>query len=140
MISYTSIKHPKIIQFPKMGNPTIGYISPAENDNLPFVVKRIYWTYYTPENVERGGHSHINLEQILIAVSGIITVYTEMPGGLKASFVLDTPFFGLHLPKHCWRHMKYSHNAVQMCFASLEYDETDYIRNYEDFKLLRKSQ
>ena len=92
MISYTHIKHPKIIQFPKIGNSTLGYISPAENDNLPFVVKRIYWTYFTPENVERGGHSHINLEQILIAVSGIITVYTEMPGDLKAPFVLDNPF------------------------------------------------
>ena len=140
MISSGNVKHPKIIQFPKMGDPTIGYISPAEKDDLPFVVKRIYWTYFTPENVERGGHSHINLEQILIAVSGIITIYTEMPGGVKASFVLDTPFIGVHLPKLCWREMKYSHNAVQICFASLEYDEKDYIRNYEDFKLLRLSQ
>ena len=127
---------PKIIEFPKLGNSYCGYISPAEKENLPFVVKRIYWTYYTPENVERGGHSHINVEQILIAVSGIIAINTEMPGGLKSSFVLDAPHIGLHIPKYCWREMKYSHNAVQMCIASLEYDEKDYIRNYEDFKLL----
>jgi len=50
---------PTLINFPKIGNPSLGYISLAENDNLPFEVKRIYWTYFTPEDVERGGHSHI---------------------------------------------------------------------------------
>ena len=29
--------------------------------------------------------------------------------------------------------MKYSHNAVQICIASMEYDEKDYIRDYESF-------
>ena len=131
------IKRPVIIEFPKLGNQALGYISPSENETLPFAVKRIYWTYYTPENVERGGHSHINLQQILVAVAGVITVTTEMPDGEKTTFVLDSPNKGLHIPKLCWREMKYTHNAVQMCIASLEYNENDYIRNYEDFKLLK---
>jgi hypothetical protein len=128
---------PTIIDFPKLGNSSLGYISPAEKDTLPFEVKRIYWTYYTPEDVERGGHSHINLQQILVAVSGIITISTEMPGGIKNTFILDTPSKGLLIPKLCWREMKYTHNAVQMCLASIEYNEKDYIRNYEDFKALK---
>jgi hypothetical protein len=128
---------PTIIDFPKLGNSSLGYISPAEKDTLPFEVKRIYWTYYTPEDVERGGHSHINLQQILVAVCGIITIQTEMPGGIKNTFILDTPCKGLLIPKLCWREMKYTHNAVQMCIASIEYNENDYIRNYEDFKALK---
>lgn len=128
---------PSIINFPKIGSPALGYISMAENENLPFEVKRIYWTYYTPEEVERGGHSHINLQQILVAVSGIITVKTEMPSGQKAVFILDAPNKGLLIPKLCWREMKYSHNAVQMCIASIAYDEADYIRSYEDFKQIK---
>ena len=60
-----------------------------------------------------------------------------MPDGEKTTFVLDSPNKGLHIPKLCWREMKYTHNAVQMCIASLEYNENDYIRNYEDFKLLK---
>ena len=128
------IKGPCIIEFPKLGKSSYGYISPAEKENLPFEVKRIYWTYYTPEDVERGGHSHIDLQQILIAVAGTITVNTETLNGHKQVFILDNPSIGLLIPKLCWREMKYTHNAVQMCIASIVYDERDYIRNYNDFK------
>ena len=128
---------PTIINFPKIGNPSQGYISLAEKENLPFTVNRIYWTYFTPEDVERGGHSHIELQQILVAMAGIITVKTEMPGGLKNEFVLSGPNYGLYIPKLCWREMKYTHNAVQMCIASIPYDESDYVRDYEEFKKIK---
>lgn len=130
------IEKPQIIEFPKVGNSSLGYISMAENSTLPFEVKRIYWTYFTPEDVERGGHSHIELQQILIAMAGTITVKTEMPGGVLSTYVLDSPNKGLYIPKLCWRVMKYTHNAVQMCIASITYDEKDYIRNYVVFKNL----
>ena len=130
-------KQPQIFEFPKLGSPSNGYISPAEKENLPFVVKRIYWTYYTPENVERGGHAHYELEQILVAVAGKITVNTEMPGGLKNTFILEAPHQGLIIPKLCWREMKYTHNAVQMCIASIVYEEGDYIREYKEFKKIK---
>ena len=129
---------PYIIQFPKIGNSGLGYISVAENENLPFEVKRIYWTYYTPEDVERGGHAHYDLEQILIAVSGKIIVNTEMPGGVKDRFILETPNVGLFLPKFCWHVMRYSHNSAQMCIANMVYEEKDYIRDYQKFKAIRQ--
>jgi hypothetical protein len=124
---------PYIIQFPKIGESSLGYISIAEKENLPFVPKRIYWTYYTPEEVERGAHSHYELQQILVAVAGKVTVDTELSNGEKQSFVLDAPNKGLYIPKMCWRTMKYTHNAVQMCIASMEFSEDDYIRDYEEF-------
>ena len=127
---------PAIINFPKIGNSSLGYISLAENETLPFKVKRVYWTYFTPEDIERGGHAHHNLEQILVAVAGKITVHTEMPDGSKENFVLESPNPGVSLPKYCWHIMQYSHNAVQMCIASMVYDENDYIRDYEEFKKL----
>ncbi|PQA92193.1 WxcM-like, C-terminal [Chryseobacterium piscicola] len=124
---------PFIVEFPKIGGPELGYISVAEKENLPFVPKRIYWTYFTPEEVERGGHSHFDLHQILIAVSGRIEVTTELLSGEKNTFILERPNMGLFIPKMCWRNMKYSHNAVQICIASNEYDEKDYIRDYSEF-------
>ena len=130
---------PKIIQFPKFGRSSLGYISLAENESLPFVVKRVYWTYYTPEDIERGGHCHIELQQILIALAGTITVSTEMPHGIKKTFVLDRADMGLLIPKMCWRQMKYTHNAVQMCIASIIYDEKDYIRDYDEFKKIEEN-
>ena len=128
---------PSIINFPKIGNSKQGYISIAENENLPFDVKRIYWTYFTPENVERGGHAHHDLMQLLIAVSGKIIVNTEMPDGTKERFVLSSPNQGVYLPKYSWHVMQYTHNAVQMCIASMVYEEKDYIRDYNDFKKVK---
>ena len=128
---------PHIIEFPKLGNSHQGYISVAENENLPFEVKRIYWTYFTPESVERGGHAHYDLEQILVAVSGKIIVNTEIPGGEKERFILETPNVGVYMPKFCWHTMQYSHNSVQMCIANMVYEEKDYIRDYDVFKKIR---
>ena len=107
---------PYIIQFPKIGQPSLGYISLAEKEDLPFTPKRIYWTYFTPE-----------------AVAGEIIVTTELKDGTIEKFILDSPDKGLFIPKMCWRTMKYTHNAVQICIASVEYDVIDYIREYKDF-------
>ena len=54
----TKITKPYFIEFPKIGKPDLGYISVAENESLPFQVNRVYWTYFTPEDVMRGGHAH----------------------------------------------------------------------------------
>lgn len=132
------IKIPKTVDFPKIGNSQLGYISIAENETLPFLPKRIYWTYFTPEDVERGGHAHIELEQILVAVAGRIELTVETVDGAKYAFILDHPSKGVYIPQKSWRIMKYSHNAVQMCIASIVYDEKDYIRDYLDFKKLNK--
>lgn len=130
------IDKPYIIEFPKIGVSSLGYISIAEKGNLPFIPKRIYWTYFTPQGVQRGGHAHFELEQILVALAGSIDLKIEIANGETFEFVLEEPTKGVFLPKRCWRTMQYSHNAVQMCIASLEYEEADYIRNYEEFKNL----
>lgn len=124
---------PYLINFPKIGNSLLGYISVSENENLPFVPKRIYWTYFTPEDVVRGHHAHYELEQILVAVAGRIDIEVEIIGGETFKYTLDSPSIGVCIPKMSWHTMKYSHNAVQMCVASLEYDEKDYIRDYDVF-------
>lgn len=131
--SIDQMKEPYIVKFPKIGNSVLGYISVAEKEKLPFEVKRIYWTYFTPESVQRGGHAHYHLEQILIAVAGKIIVTTQMPGKTEQQFVLDAAYTGIYLPKFCWHVMQYSHNSVQMCIASMVYEEEDYIRDYETF-------
>ncbi|MFY7839474.1 MAG: sugar 3,4-ketoisomerase [Lacibacter sp.] len=126
---------PFLIEFPSIGDSSLGYLSVAEElSAIPFAIARVYWTYYTPQNVTRGGHANIDKELVLVAVSGSITVTTEMQDGSKASFFLDHPAKGLYIPKRCWHTMQYSHTAVQMVIASNLYSENDYIRNYEEFK------
>ena len=125
---------PHIINFPSIGSSELGYISIAEELSLvPFKIQRVYWTYYTPQSVIRGGHANIEKELVLVAVSGPIIVTTELRNGIKHEFILNSPEKGLYVPKLCWHTMKYSHNAVQMVIASNLYRESDYIRDYNFF-------
>lgn len=133
-----SSSQPHLINFPRLGEPGIGFISVNEGFKLvPFDVKRIFWTYYTPDSIVRGRHAHHNTEMVLVAAAGRILVTTEMLSGQIDTFVLEKPEVGLFLPKYCWHTMQYSHSAVQLVLASTSYDEKDYIRDYEAFKKLK---
>lgn len=125
--------NPYLIQFPSLGSLEIGYICISEFKDLPFLPKRIFWAFHTPNNVVRGKHAHHNTEMVLIALSGTITVYTEMPNGDKQTIILDKATEGVFLPKYCWHTMKYSHTAVQLVITSSVYEEKDYIRDYDEF-------
>ena len=127
-------KKPQFLQFDKIGSSRLGYISVAENfDNIPFEVQRVYWTYFTPQDVTRGGHAHLALEQVIVAVSGTITFMIEDLQGNKTEFILDSPEKGLCIPSKIWRDIKFSQNAVLLCLASEKYLESDYIRDYKIF-------
>lgn len=127
-------KAPYWIEFKSVGEKGIGYISVAENSKIPFPIKRVYWTYYTPNEVERGNHAHKFLEQIIIAVSGNIIFEIEGPARTLQTYTLNSPSKGLYIPPLHWRKIRFSHNAVLLCLASLEYEADDYIRYYEDFQ------
>lgn len=126
---------PCLIQFNAIGSSELGYITAVQYPkDLPFVIKRVYWTYFTPHNVERGNHAHRYLHQVIIAVSGIIKFTIEGINGNKSEFVLDNPNTGLYLPPMHWRTIHFSHNAVLLCLASEEYHADDYIRDYNEYK------
>jgi hypothetical protein len=126
---------PKILDLTSHGSSSIGFITVAECEkNIPYAVERVYWTYYTPNNIERGGHAHRELYQVLVAVSGVITIITEDRDGNTETFVLDKPNQGLLLPPPYWHTMKFSHAAVLLSLCSMHYAEADYIRDYEVFK------
>jgi len=133
-IKIGDIHQPELLDFKRVGSSALGYISIAEN--LPFEIKRVYWTYYAPHEVIRGHHAHKELSQVIFAVSGTIKFELENIMGVKQSFLLDRPEMGLYIPRLHWRTMEFSHNAVLLCLASEVFDERDYIRDYNDFKKL----
>lgn len=127
---------PEIIQFDKIGDDAIGYISIAETNTeiVPFEIKRVYWTYFTPETIPRGHHAHLELHQLIIAVNGVIDFRLEDRDGNKFNFILDHPSKVLYIPPGYWRTIYFKEQAVLLCLASEIYDESDYIRNYDEFK------
>lgn len=125
---------PHIITFDKIGDSSMGYISVGQNDKLPFEVKRIFWTYHTPESIVRGRHAHHATQQILLAVTGRIVVNTETADGVIQTFILDSPDKGVYVPPNVWHTMQYSHTAIQVVMASTLFDAKDYIRDHQQFQ------
>ncbi len=129
---------PQLIQFHTHGESAIGYLAVAQiQQDIPFEVKRLFWTYFTPQSVIRGRHAHHATSMVLIAVHGRIEVHTELLSGQKNSFLLDRPDVGVWMPPLTWHTMQYSHDAVQLVLTDTEYVVTDYIRSYEEFVALR---
>lgn len=126
-----------IIEMPKHQNRS-GNISIIENNiNLPFEVKRVFYIYDIPGGKDRGAHAHKKCHQFLIAASGSFKVQIN-DGVNKRTVELNGPYYGLHIPPGIWAAEKeFSSGAVCLVLASELYVEQDYIREYDDFKVLK---
>lgn len=116
-----------------------GNLVPIEaTDDIPFLVNRVYYIYGVPNDMKRGFHSHINLQQVLICVHGSVKILTKTPFEEKITN-LDSPLKGLYIGPMIWREMyDFSEDAVLLVLASEHYTETDYIRDYSKFENLAK--
>lgn len=101
--------------------------------DIPFRIKRVYYMYDTVSDVVRGHHAHKKLEQILVCVHGSCKIRLDN-GREKKVVALEKPYEGLYVANNMWREMfDFSPDAVLMVFASELYDESDYIRDYDEF-------
>jgi len=102
--------------------------------DVPFEIKRVFYIYGTQKGISRGSHSHYKTKQYLMAVRGSCKVTLDN-GHIKQTFELDGPNKGLFQDSLIWGVMHdFSDDCVLLVLASEHYDETDYIRNYHDFK------
>ena len=108
-------------------------VAVEEGKDIPFRVKRVYYIYDTLPGVRRGFHAHKHLQQVLICVHGSCKIHLDN-GHEQQEVTLDSPAEGLYLANDMWREMyDFSQGAVLLVLASELYDESDYIRNYDDF-------
>ncbi|MFT4693837.1 MAG: dTDP-4-dehydrorhamnose 3,5-epimerase-like enzyme [Francisella sp.] len=123
----------KLLNFNILGDGRGSLISLEQNKNIPFDIKRVYYIFGTTDNVSRGFHAHRDLEQVLICVSGSCKVLID-DGLMKEEVLLNSPDKGLLISGLVWREMfEFSSDCVLMVLASELYDESDYIRDYDDF-------
>ena len=121
-----------IINIPKIEDPR-GNLSVIEKELVPFEIKRVYYLYDVPAGAERGGHSHKKQQEFLVALSGSFEVILN-DGKTEKSVTLNKPFEGLLITNGIWRELKnFSSGAVCLVVASDVFDESDYIREFEDF-------
>ena len=122
----------KIIDVPKIKDSR-GHLAIIEKDCIPFEIKRVYYLFDVPSDAYRGGHAHKKQQSFVVALSGSFEVVID--DGLKKSrIMLNKPDKGLFIPTGIWREIEnFSSGAVCLVLASTEFDEAEYIRDYDDY-------
>lgn len=124
----------RVVDIETHSNGRDGNLSVMQNDGgAPFPVRRVYYLYDVPGGESRGGHAHRELHEMLVAVSGSFTV-TVGDGEKSRTVMLNRPNRGLHIVPGIWRTLDdFSSGAVCLVMSSMPYDESDYIREYDDY-------
>ncbi|MBQ8065414.1 MAG: WxcM-like domain-containing protein [Prevotella sp.] len=100
---------------------------------IPFDIKRVHWIYDVPGGMNRGGHAFKKTEEFIVALSGSFDVEVN-DGTERKVFPLNRSYYGLYIPKGIWRTMtNFSTNSLALVLSSTDYDENDYILDYQEF-------
>ena len=131
-----SINECKIITLERHHHENGNLTVVEDHNEVPFKIKRVYYLYDIPGGEERGGHAHKALYQLIVAISGSFTVNIT-DGKESKSITLNRPYEALLIVPGIWRTLdNFSSGSVCAVIASEHYDESDYIRNYDEFLLL----
>lgn len=129
---------PSIIELNKIGDRRGNLSIVEEFKQIPFEIKRTFWIYDVPGGAQRGGHAYRECEEFIVALSGSFTCVVDAGDGPK-EYHLNRSYYGLYVPKGCWRVMQdFSTNSVALVLASTDYNEDDYIWDYEEFRQWKK--
>lgn len=135
----TTVNDCNIIELPKISERK-GAITPIYSGvQVPFEIQRVFYLYDVPGGEGRGAHAHKALHQFIVSVMGAFDVV--MDDGIEKKRVrLDRAYFGLHIPPMIWAHEEnFSSGGVCLVLASMKYDESDYIRDYDTFMREKKN-
>ena len=115
-------------------NPA-GSIVVAEGEReVPFAIRRVYYLHDVPADQRRGGHAHKRLIQVAVCARGSCRFLLD-DGTERAQVLLSKPNESIIIRPMIWREMSdFSPDCTLLVLASEHYDESDYIRDYQDFK------
>lgn len=123
----------RMVALQRHQNPA-GTIAVAQNDDmLPFAIRRVFYIYDIPSDTSRGGHCHTSCEEMIVAVSGSFDV-TVTDGRDTRTFTLNRPYNALYIPAGVWLSLNnFTSGCVCLTLCSEQYDETNYIRDYDEY-------
>lgn len=126
----------RIVDLPKILDPRGNLSFLQAPDQIPFDVRRVYWIYDVPGGEIRGSHAFRETHEIIIALSGSFDVVLH-DGVRENVFPLNRSYVGLYVPSMLWRTLRnFSTNSLALILASTDYDEDDYIRDFDTFRRL----
>jgi dTDP-4-dehydrorhamnose 3,5-epimerase-like enzyme len=130
----------KLIELPKILDDRGNLSFFQNNDQIPFAIKRVYWIYDVPGGEQRGGHAYKQLQEVVIALSGSFDVVLS-DGRDQKRFTLNRSYYGLYVPRMIWRDVEnFSTNSLAFIATDASYSADQYIRDFEQFKVLANEQ
>ena len=125
------------LYFPKISDPRGNLTFLQFPQQIPFEIKRVFWTYNVPGGETRGGHAYYTQEEVIIALSGSFDVVITNKQGIQKKVHLNRGYEGLYLPPKTWRHLEnFSTNSVSLHLSSSGFIAEDYIRDFDEYKEL----
>ena len=135
----TTIDDCKIIQLPKVEDPRGSLTYIYENEHVPFPIRRVFYIYDVPAGKDRGAHAHKECWEFIIAASGALEVHVN-DGTRDKTVTLNRPFQGILVPPGIWAHEhEFSAGVLCLVLTSHDYDENDYIRDYDEYLEFKKA-
>ncbi len=132
---------PQKINFPKITDPRGNLSFIQFPDQIPFEIKRVFWTYNVPSGEIRGGHAYRSQDEVIIALSGSFDVVITHYTGVEERIHLNRSNEGLFLSAKTWRHLEnFSTNSVSLHLSSKEFDKEDYLRDFNEFEILSQNE
>lgn len=99
---------------------------------VPFDIKRVF-CISSHKVSQRGNHAHKKCFQLLVCLSGKVHVFCK-DKIKQVDFEITEPSTGIIIPPMIWSYQVYKEpGSILMVLCSDLYDESDYIRDYEDF-------
>jgi hypothetical protein len=129
----TTLDDCRIIKLPRVYRPEGSLTAVHGGGEIPFAIERIYYLYDVPGGETRGGHAHLQLQQVIISVFGSFDVVLD-DGTKRRTVTLNRAHYGLYVPTMIWRELvNFSSGGICLVLASRHFEGEDYIRDYNVF-------
>lgn len=127
-------------RLPKITDPRGNLTFIQHGHGLPFVPKRVFWTYDIPSGARRGGHAYFSQTELIVAINGSFDVCIKHPNEDLEVYTLRRGDEGILLKPLTWRFMEnFSTNAMSLHLSDALFEESDYIRDFGHFQRLRRT-
>ena len=134
-----TVEDARFLELPRIASES-GFITPVEaRVEIPFDMARVFFLYDIPAGAHRGGHAHRELEQVIVAAMGAITVEVD-DGRDRRRLELRQPNVGLYVPTMLWSELvDFASGSIAVVLASLPYQEDEYVRDHAEYLRLMGS-
>lgn len=123
----------QLIYLPKIFDARGNLSFIEEETHIPFTIKRTYWIYDVPGGEKRGSHAFRESQEFIVAISGSFDVVLH-DGKKESRYHLNRSYYGIYVPRLTWRTLEnFSTNSLALILSSTAYEESDYIRNFDQF-------